>query len=197
MNRLILGARAGLSAMLLALLVCIAPAAPAFAAGVNAVITAEVKGQSAGSNGLVQPLGFDQIATMRLVAGTGSGKADQMYSSASRSLSASGTEDLDLVGTLVNTQGGTLSCAKVKAIWVRAAAGNTNAVVLGNAGSNGFTGPFGGATHTIAVRPGGFVLLTDVAGWTVTPSTGDLLHVANSSSGTAVSYDVTVICASA
>jgi hypothetical protein len=166
------------------------------AAGVTAVISAEVKGQSSGANGLVSPIGFDQIATLRLSAGSGAGKADQMFTSAGRSIAASGSEDLDLAGTLTNTQGGLLACAKVKAIWIRASAANTNSVVLGNAASNGFLGPFGGATMTIAIRPGAFALLTDVAGWTVTPATGDLLHIANSTSGSAVVYDVTVICSS-
>lgn len=51
----------------------------------------------------------------------------------------------------------------------------------------------------MTVRPGGLLVLAapDVAAYAVTAATGDLLHVANSAGGSAVTYDVVVIGASA
>ena len=53
----------------------------------------------------------------------------------------------------------------------------------------------------MVVRPGAtfavFAGQADSAGYAVTATTADLLHVANSSSGTSVTYDVIVIGTSA
>lgn len=132
-----------------------------------------------------------------LASGTGANQADLMFAD-QRTLSASATENLDLAGGLTDAFGTTLTFAKIKAIMVRAAPGNTNDVVIGGAASNAFVGPFGGTTPTVAVKPGGFLLLfAPATGWTVTASTGDILKVANSSSGTSVTYDVVLIGTSA
>lgn len=131
-----------------------------------------------------------------LAPGAGAGKADRLYAG-ERTLAASATENLDLAGGLTDPLGAALTFVKVKAILVTASASNTNNVVVGGAGSNGFLGPFADATDKVVIPPGGAVLLTaPVAGWTVTPSTGDLLLVANSSSGTTVTYKVVIIGAS-
>lgn len=120
------------------------------------------------------------------------GKADLFYS-ATRTLAASGTEDLDLAGVLTNAFGATFTASELMAIVVEAATGNTNNVVVGGASSNAFLGPFGAAAHTLAVKPGQYVALIDNQGWAVTAGTGDLLKIANSSSGTPVTYTITVI----
>lgn len=120
------------------------------------------------------------------------GKADLMYT-ATRTLSASATEDLDLSGVLTDAFGATFTTTEVMAIVVEAASGNTNNVVVGGASSNHFVGPFGAAAHTLAVKPGQYLALIDNQGWAVTAGTGDLLKVANSSSGTPVTYTITVI----
>lgn len=84
---------------------------------------------------------------------------------------------------------------------ISAAAGNTNNVIVGGASSNGFVTWVGAATHTVTVRPGATLALfagaADAVGYTVTAATGDLLHVANSGSGTTVIYDVIVLGCSA
>jgi hypothetical protein len=133
-----------------------------------------------------------------LSSGTASGQADVTWGD-SNTLAASANTDIDLAGTLTGPLGGTVTFAKVKLIMVTADEGNTNNVVLGNAASNGFVGPFGAATHTIAVPPGGTVVLAapGTAGWTVTAGTGDLLRVANSGAGSTVSYKILVVGTSA
>jgi hypothetical protein len=67
-----------------------------------------------------------------LTSGTGAGRADKLWTD-QRTLAASGTEDLDLAGSLTDVYGATITLATVKVLFVRAAAANTNDVVLGGA----------------------------------------------------------------
>ena len=130
--------------------------------------------------------------------GTGAGAADRIFHD-QRTLTASSSEDLDLAGVLTDVFGATVTFARIRALIIAAASGNTNNVVVGNATSNGFVTWVGGATHTVTVRPGGFLALgaTDATSYAVTAATGDLLHIANSGAGTSVTYDVILIGASA
>lgn len=132
-----------------------------------------------------------------LRTGTAASKADLIFSD-TRTIAASSNEDLDLAGVLTGPLGTTLTFVKVKAIFVKAASGNTNSVVVKPASSNGFTGPFGASTHTLTIPPGGALLLAaPVSGWAVTAGTGDKINIANSSSGTSVDYDIVVVGTSA
>ncbi|MFJ2292101.1 hypothetical protein ACIOG7_10370 [Streptomyces sp. NPDC087894] len=137
--------------------------------------------------------------SLSLANGTGAGKADRVFSDR-RTLAASGTEDLDLAGVLVDAFGATITFARIKGLVIAAAAGNTNNVVVGAASSNPWSTLLG-ATGTLLVRPGAFVAVgtgaADATGYAVTASTGDLLKIANSSSGSAVTYDIHIIGASA
>lgn len=141
---------------------------------------------------------LDFTRQIALATGTGANQADKIWHD-ERTLAASASEDLDLAGVLVDAFGATVTLARVKGLIVYAAAANTNDVVIGNAASNGWVGPFGAAAHTLAVRPGGLLCLfaPGATGYVVTPSTGDLLHVANSAGGSSVTYDIVVIGASA
>ena len=127
--------------------------------------------------------------------GIGAGQAKQMYT-ATRTLAASGTENLDLTGTLVNALGAVLNFTKIKAILITADAANVNNVQVGGAASNGFanwvTAP---ASAIVNVPPGGMFLLTapDANGFGVTATTGDLLKVTNGGAGTPVTYTIVVI----
>ncbi len=88
-----------------------------------------------------------------------------------------------------------LTFTKIKAILVKAAEGNTNNVVVGGAASNGWVGPFGATTDTVAVKPGGTVMFVapDANGYAVTAGTADQLKVANSGVGTGVTYDIVIV----
>lgn len=138
-------------------------------------------------------LNVDAAANIDLANGTGDDQADLIFHD-QRTLAASATENLDLAGVLTDPFGNAITFATVKAIVLRAAAGNTNDVIMGGAASAAFVGPFGDATDTVAVRPGGALVLAAPAdGWTVTATTADILKAANSSSGTGVTYDITII----
>jgi hypothetical protein len=138
-------------------------------------------------------------AAVQLASGTGAGQADVAYQDR-RTLAASGTEDLDLAGTLVGAFGATLTFVKIKGLYIKAADANTNNVVIGAAGSNAWATLLN-STGTITLRPGAAALfmagLADASGYAVTAGTGDLLHVANSAGSTSVTYDVVVIGTSA
>jgi len=133
-----------------------------------------------------------------LDSGTGANQADKVWSD-TRTITASGTDDIDLAGVLLDAFGAALTFAKVKLIAVAAYAANTNNCVVGNAAATQFVGPFGAATHTVAVAPGGFFMVgrPDAAGWAVGAGASDLLRVTNSAGGTSVTYDVVILGTSA
>jgi hypothetical protein len=170
----------------------------AFAApGVSADVTVRAQGAYSGTalTGGTPSFRFDVGDVTQLSPGTGVGYADKLYYG-ERTIAASSSENLDLAGSLADPLGSTITCAKVKSLTFVAAAGNTNSVVVGGAGSNTFTGPFADATDKISIAPGSAWTVTHAgAGWTVTASTGDILLVANSSSGSSVTYQVVITCA--
>lgn len=134
------------------------------------------------------------VKQLDLANGSGANQINKVFHD-QRTLSASGTEDLDLAGVLTDPLGATLTFTKIRLILIYAAAANTNLVVVGGAGSNGFITWVGDATDKVKIRPGGLLLLTapDATGYAVTATTGDLLTVANSSSGTGVTYDIVLL----
>lgn len=135
-----------------------------------------------------------------LTSGTGAGAADRVFSD-TRTLGASATENIDVAGVLADALGATITMARVKAIIISAAAGNTNNVVVGGAGSNGFTTMFGDPTDKLVIRPGTTVAIicgaADATGYAVTAGTGDILLIANSAGSTGVTYDIHIIGSSA
>lgn len=130
--------------------------------------------------------------------GVGAGQADLVWGD-TRTVTASANDDLDLAGALVGALGTTLTFARIKLIVVTADPGNTNNVVIGGAASAQFVGPFGAATHTHAVKPGGFYATAapSATGWPVTATTADLLRIANGGAGTSVIYSILLVGASA
>lgn len=167
-------------------------------AGVTATIdfslAATLTGAAAGSSA---PSARASVRkSVQLEAGNAAlGKADLLYT-ATRTLAASATENLDLAGVLVSPIGATVTAAEVVAIVVEAAAGNTNPVVIGGAASNAFLGPFGDASDVVKVKPGQLQSFVDASGWAVTAGTGDILKMTNGGAGSAVTYTITVIARS-
>lgn len=126
------------------------------------------------------------------VDGTGAGKVQVIFSD-TRTLAASGTEDLDLAGSLVNAFGKTITFTKIKGIFIHAAAANTNNVNVTRSSSNGVLA-FLAAGDGVPLKPDGQFVFTDPStGFTVTGGTGDLLTITNSAGGTGVTYDIIII----
>ena len=131
-----------------------------------------------------------------LQSGAGAGQADKIFHD-QRTLAASATEDLDLAGSLTDAFGAACTFARLKALIVHAAAANTNNVLVGGVSAGLSTILTPAATGIAIVRPDAtfavFAGVADATGYVVTATTADLLHIANSSSGTSVTYDVIMI----
>lgn len=162
-------------------------------------IRVKLTANQTGSNDLGTPrYSPEHEALLQFATGTGANQADLFWAD-TRTLAASGTENLDLAGVLTDAFGATITSAELVAVLITAAPGNTNNVVVGGAASNTLL-MLGDATDKVPVKPGGVFLLAapNAAGLcTVTAGTGDILLVANSSSGTPVTYTVSLIARSA
>jgi hypothetical protein len=99
--------------------------------------------------------------------------------------------DLDLNPGLTGAFG-TVLFTTLKGIIVFADSTNPGNLILGNV-TNGIVAPFGAATHSQAVSPGGVYanLNPSATGWTVTAGTQDLLRIA--SAATSGTYTGSVI----
>jgi hypothetical protein len=126
--------------------------------------------------------------------GTGANQANMIWTD-TRTINASSSEDLDLAGGLTNGFGNTVTFTKIKGIMIKAASGNTNNVLVGGDATSTFLTWVSAEADQIIVRPGGIFYLEapDSTAYAVTATTGDLLHIENSSSGTSVSYDIILI----
>ena len=131
--------------------------------------------------------------TRQFTDGTGINQANMAFTD-TRTIGASSSEQLDFAGGLTDAFGQTITFTSVKAIIIKAAAGNTNNVVIEESAANGI-GLFGAAGDNISIKPNGVFQWVDptAAGLAVTAGTGDLLDVANSGAGTGVDYTIVVI----
>lgn len=159
--------------------------------------TKSLNSLSVGGAAVNSTVPLDYIKRQDFLTGTGAAQGDLLYA-ATRTLTASATEDLDFAGVLTDAFGTVLTFARIRALMVSAAAGNVNNVNVTRPASNGIT-LFNAASGGLSVRPGGTFLFVapDATGQVVTASTGDLLTFTNSGSGTSVTYDIAVIGASA
>lgn len=164
---------------------------------VTADIQLTVSGRHVGAADLGTPtFPFAFSAPLSLTNGTGASQVDRVWSD-ERTLAASGTEDIDLAGVLSDIYGAALSFAKIKAVFVKAAAGNTNDVVVSRPASNGVP-LFAAAGDAVAVKPGGaFALFWPGAGVSVAAGTADLLTFTNSAAGSGVTFQVVILGTSA
>lgn len=164
----------------------------------TAELSVKFSGRQTSANDLGTPVYKPLLeALLSFTSGVGANQADLVFAD-TREIAASSSEDLDLAGVLADAFGATITMAEVVGVIVAAAAGNTNNVVVGDA-----TSPvplFGGTNPTVAVKPGGiFVLFApNAAGqFTVGAGSTDDLKVANSGSGTPVTYTIVVLGRSA
>lgn len=162
----------------------------------NAKLALSLLANLTGSGDLATPLTTTSLTQEAVFAeGAGANQANRIWAD-TRTLSASASEDLDLAGAaLLDSYGVAVVFARLKGIFVRAAAGNTNNVVVGGVAAGLSTWLAPQASGTLIVRPGAWVAHCDpsATGIAVTATTADLLHVANSGAGTPVTYDIVLI----
>jgi len=132
-----------------------------------------------------------------LTSGVGANQADKIFSD-QRTITASATDSLDLAGSLLDAFGDAFTPARIKALYVFAAAANTNNVNVTRPAANGVP-LFLAAGDGIPVRPGGLLvwIAPDATGVPVTATTADLIDLINSAGGTSVVYDIVILGASA
>lgn len=159
-------------------------------AGVTAHIALNIDATLTGTGDLGNPKQRVTIEeVLDLVAGTAAiNQCDLMFQD-TRTLAASGTEDLDLAGSLVNAFGATMAAAELVLLFIKAVAGNTNNVNVTRPASNGVP-MFLAAGDGVGIKPGQYHLLVDEKGIPVTAATGDLITITNSGGTTGVTYDV-------
>lgn len=126
--------------------------------------------------------------------GTGANQAKRVFTD-TRTIAASANEDLDLAGGLNDAFGAALTFTKIKALIVKADAANVNDVVVGGAASAQVASIFGNVADNINVKPGGLLMLVapDVNGYAITATSADLLRIANSGSGSSVTYTIVIV----
>ncbi|HEY1750326.1 MAG TPA: hypothetical protein VGG29_03630 [Caulobacteraceae bacterium] len=136
---------------------------------------------------------FNSTFPLSLTGGTNAGQVDTFYA-VQVTIAASSTSTIDLNGSAIDGFGNTVSFLHVKFILLAASAGNTNDCQIGPGATNPFAGPWSGTTPLTAVSPGETLLITkgqgSSAGWAVTAATGDIIKLANSSSGSSVTCTV-------
>lgn len=144
------------------------------------------------SGGLSAPAAVNE--TLNLADGTALGMADLVYFD---SASLSGTTPLNLdLAPFTDIFGVSRTFVKVKLLYLKAAAANTQTVLVGN-GTNPFIGPFGAAGASIINLEAGSRFYKDnPAGWAVTPTTGDILKLVGAGAGTHL-VDIVIIGTSA
>ncbi len=132
-------------------------------------------------------------ATYNLTTGTGADNINEIFAD-TRQLAASTAENLDLAGVLTDVFNNVITFTKIKFIIVKAAATNTNDVMVGGHASAACFSMFNAATDKLRIKPGGFVVLVapNSVGFAVTATTADMLTVGNSSSGSVVDYDIII-----
>lgn len=164
-------------------------------------VTAEVRLSVSGHHTSPLDLGsanlpFTLAAALSLLSGTGANQADRVFTD-QRTLNASATEDLDLAAVLIDAFGAAITFATIKAIFITAAEGNTNDVLVTRPAANGVP-LFTAVSSGLPVKPGGaFVWCCPGTGVVVTPGTGDLITITNGGAGTPVTYDIVILGTSA
>lgn len=143
---------------------------------------------------------LDYRARVSLTSGTGAGQADRLFTD-TRTIAASGNDDLDLAAGLTDAFGASLTFARIKGLIVTAAAGNTNNVLVGGDATSTFLTWVVAEADAVILRPGATLALfagsADATGYAVTATTGDLLRLTNSAGSTSVTYSIVIVGASA
>lgn len=155
---------------------------------------ARIRGElSFSGEGGVATLPINEGVTRDVDNGNLIGEANAIYID-EFSIAASGTLNIDLSGALEDRLGNAVVFTAIKEILLIADAANTNNVVLGN-GATPFVGPFNAGTATVAVTPGSHFGVSNysAAGWAVGAGTSDILMLANSAGGTAVTGTIVII----
>lgn len=125
--------------------------------------------------------------------GTAADQANMMFSD-DRQISGSGSDDLDLAGSLTDAFGTTITFTSIKAIIIKADADNGNNLSIGGDATAPFSTLFADGSDELILAPGGTLCLVNpnANGYAVTATTADILEITNADSS-AANYEITII----
>lgn len=124
------------------------------------------------------PITSTASSSLSLASGTGANAINKVWSKSSTP--AIGTPDTWTLSALTDDVGRTVAFGKVRALVViNLDAVDGHALILGNAATNPWAGPFGAGTNTVKVPAGGFLALVGplATAFAVTAGTSDQLKV--------------------
>lgn len=178
-------------------------AATQVTANLNLQLTAAISAVVDALNTRTQNPSFPSLLAQAFANGSAAANKVNQYYMAARTLSGSGSEDLDLyaLGAVTDAGGNAYTMATIKAIIIQ----NTNTteantITIGNkAATSGWTSMFVANTDSIVI-PGGATIIYISPGATGAvvgaSTTNHLLHVVNNAAGS-VTYNIWIIGATA
>lgn len=127
---------------------------------------------------------------VQLLNGTDSGQASKTFSDR-RTIAGGATDSLDLTAVLLDAFGNAISFTAIKAIVIRAAAGNGDTLTVGG-NENAFASFLGSTADAVVIDAGGLFVMTSSAGYAVAANTGDVLDIKNDDVA-AAEYEIILI----
>ena len=127
-----------------------------------------------------------------LANGAGADNASKAYYGL-RSITASGTDVLNLTATLLDAFGAAITFTKIRGVFIKPAAANAGTISMG-AGTNPVVGLLNSATDKIIIAAGGYFMVVNptAAGYGVTASTADKITITNNVAST-VNYEIVIV----
>jgi hypothetical protein len=127
-----------------------------------------------------------------LANGTGADNATKAYYG-SRSITASGTDVLNLTATLLDAFGAAITFTKIRGVFIKPAAANAGTISMG-AGTNPVVTILNSATDKINIAAGGFFMAVNptATGYGVTAATADKITITNNVAST-VNYEILIV----
>lgn len=126
--------------------------------------------------------------------GTTNDKADLAFID-TRTLSSNSSEDLDLAGSLADALGNTLTMVECTTILIENPSTNTTDLTIGGATAEAQLF-FAAAGDKVVIKPGGFFMAHNPAGWTIGAGSTDDVRIANAS-GAANTFNIAALGRSA
>lgn len=161
----------------------------AFNLSLNEVIASGIKQGS-----VAHKFDLSALQTLRLSSGTGAGKIDLIYSEKDAAIGTSTTVDRDFAGSLLDSQGATITMAKVKVLCLYN--GGTVPITVKGKTGNVFA-LFTGSTDKVTIPAGACLFYFDPAGITVAAGTTDSITLGNASASVAAAFTMLVAGTSA
>lgn len=151
---------------------------------INEVISSGVKQGS-----ILHQFDLSALQTLRLTSGTGAGQVDLVYSEKDSAIGTSSTVDRDFAGSLLDSQGATITMAKVKLLFIYNG-GTVPVTVKGKTGA--VFAMFSGSTDSVSLAAGACLFYFDPAGVPVTGGSTDKITLGNASGSVAAAFTMLV-----